>query len=110
MQAMYEEVNQNPLLTDADRLIALGMLAMQDLISENKIRAKRNLSEIVRRYRTLSEFSTQWSWSAFDRWQIDTVSQRTEELDRHIRDIRLALAPPRSASAIELLNRLLSEL
>lgn len=110
MQTMYEEVNQNPLLTDADRLIALGMLVMQDLITDNKARARDNLNEIVRRYRTLSEFSTQWSWSAFDRWQIDTAAERDATLDNAIREIRLALAPPRSASSIERLMRLLAEL
>jgi len=110
MQVMYEEVSQNPLLTDADRLIALGMLAMQDLISDNASRASTNLREIVRRYQTLSEFSTQWSWSAFDRWQTDTAAQRSASLDSRIREIRLALAPPRSAQALERLNRLLSEL
>ena len=110
MVAMYDEVNQNPLLSDADRLIALGMLVMQDLITGNKTRARSNIIEIVRRYQTLAEFSTLWSWSAFDRWQLDTAAQRSETLDRQIREIRLALAPPRSAQAVNRLNRLRAEL
>lgn len=110
MEAMYEEVNQNPLLGDADRLIALGMLVMQDLITNNNSRARASLLEIIRRYQTMSEFSTLWSWTAFDRWQADTLNDRSKTLDDQIREIRLALAPPLSSAAMTRLNRLLAEL
>lgn len=103
MRELYDEINQNPLLEDSDRLVALGMLVMQALIDGNPQEARHDLAEIVSRYQSLAEFNTLWSWDAFDRWQEDSRDQRTDLLDDQIRDIRLALSPPRSSQSLQLL-------
>ena len=110
MYRLYDEVNSNPLLEDSDRLVALGMLVMQDLIDGNTGAARENLSVVISRYRTLAEFTTLWSWDAFDRWQQDTKSTRSEELDSKIRDLRLALSVERPPDAMQRLLRVLGSI
>jgi len=110
MVRLYEEVNQNPVLEDSDRLVALGMLVMQNLIDGNNKAARENLSLIIERYQTLAEFTTLWSWDAFDRWQLETVSSRSKKLDTQIRDLRLALSAERPPNSIQKLYSVLSSL
>ena len=106
MEQMYEDVNRNPQLGDADRLIALSMLIMQNLMDRNWPMARSNVAEVIARYTSLAEFTTLWSWDAFDRWLDQSRSERPDVLDQQMRDLRTALAPPKSAEAMNTLLRL----
>lgn len=107
MGRLYAELKSNPLLEDGDRLVALGLLVMQDLIDGNNQSAKDTMNNIIARYQTLAEFTTIWSWSAFDRWQIKTKSNRTEAIDTMIRELRLALAADRPPDSMQKLSKVL---
>jgi len=84
MQVMYDQVSQNPLLLDSDRLVALGLLVMQDLVEANNDEALRNLDLIIQRYAALPEFAA---------------------VDQHITDIRQALSAPLSGESLQRLSR-----
>lgn len=110
MAEMFDEVNRNPRLGDADRLVALSMLIMQNLTDDNPQQARINLTELIQRYEGLQEFTTLWSWDAFNRWLEGSKEERSETLDQQLRDLRDALSPPKSAQSLATLYQLLSEL
>lgn len=102
---LYDDLKSNPMLEDGDRLVARGLLVMQDLVDGNKESARNNLRILIARYRTLTEFTTVWSWDAFDRWQETTKSTRSEVVDEQIKELRIALSPDRPADSLQKLNR-----
>ena len=108
LNLLFEDLKSNPMLEDGDRLVAIGLLAMQDLVDDNKESAKQHLLRIIPRYKTLTEFTTVWSWDAFDRWQEETKSSRSSTVDEQIRDLRIALDTERPADALQRLNRVLA--
>ena len=110
MKRLYDELKSNPLLEDGDRLVALGLLVMQDLIDGENESARGTMTNIITRYQTLAEFTTIWSWSAFDRWQIKTRLDRTDAIDSMIKDLRLALAADRPADSVQKLSRVLASI
>ena len=110
MADMYDEVNRNPRLSDSDRLVALSMLIMQNLTDGNSVQARINLSELIQRYEGLQEFTTLWSWEAFNRWLVASRNERPPKLDKQLSDIRDALSPPKSPQSIATLYRLMAEL
>jgi len=110
MEEIFDEINRNPRLGDADRLVALSMLVMQYLIDGNVVAARTNLSELIQRYESLAEFTTLWSWSAFNRWLEKSRDQRTARLDQQMSDLRDALSPPKSPESLGTLYRLLAGL
>ncbi len=110
MVRLFDELKSNPLLEDGDRLVALGLLVMQDLIDGNTQSARETMNNIMVRYQTLAEFTTIWSWSAFDRWQLKTKSSRSSEVDTLIRELRLALAADRPPDSLQKLSRVLAAL
>jgi len=105
---LFEDLKSNPMLEDGDRLVAQGLLAMQDLVDDNKDSAREHLLRIIARYRTLTEFNTVWSWDAFDRWQEKTKSTRSAEVDEQIKELRIALDVERPADSLQRLNKVLA--
>ena len=59
---IHAELKNNPMLEDGDRLIARGLLVMQDLIDGKNQSARDHLNTLINRYKSLSEFTTVWSW------------------------------------------------
>ncbi|MBX2825641.1 MAG: hypothetical protein KTR33_12980 [Gammaproteobacteria bacterium] len=110
MEELFDEINRNPRLGDADRLVALSMLIMQNLIDGNTAEARTNLAELIQRYEALAEFTTLWSWDAFNRWLETSVGDRPVKLDQQMRDLRDALSPPKSAESLSTLYQLMSQL
>ncbi len=107
---LHESLKSNPMLEDGDRLVARGLLAMQDLVDNNKESAVEHLQVIFARYKTLTEFTTVWSWDAFDRWQEASKSNRSKQVDDQIKELRTVLATDRPADSLQRLNSLLAEL
>ena len=107
---LHEELKSNPMLEDGDRLVARGLLVMQDLVDGNKTRAADNLQILINRYRALSEFTTVWSWTAFDRWQEKTKSNRSKSVDDTIRELRTVLATDRPTDSLQRLNAILASI
>lgn len=105
---LHEEVKSNPMLEDGDRLVARGLLVMQDLIDGNPEAARDNLTSIINRYKSLPEFTTVWSWEAFDRWLEDSKANRTKDVDDIIRELRLVLSPERPTDSMQRLYKILS--
>ena len=101
MYRLYEELKSNALLEDGDRLVALGLLVMQDLIDGKNQAARDNLELIIDRYERLVEFNTIWSWSAFDRWQEASRSTRSESIDGMVKELRIALAADRPTDGVQ---------
>ena len=106
---LFEDLKSNPMLEDGDRLVAQGLLAMQDLVDNKRESARDHLVRIIARYKTLTEFNTVWSWDAFDRWQEKTKSTRGAKVDEQIKDLRIALASDRPPNSIQRLTKVLSE-
>jgi len=94
------------MLEDGDRLVARGLLAMQDLVDNNIESARNHLATITTRYKTLTEFTTVWSWDAFDRWQEATKSERSAKVDSQIKELRIVLSPDRPADSLQRLASL----
>ena len=107
---LHEDLKSNPMLEDGDRLVARGLLAMQDLVDNNNASARTHLEVIAARYKTLSEFTTVWSWDAFDRWQEETKSTRSKKVDDQIKELRIILDTERPADSQQRLSSLLAEL
>ncbi len=107
---LYEDLKSNPMLEDGDRLVAQGLLVMQDIVDNKKESAKNHLLRIIARYKTLTEFTTVWSWDAFDRWQEETKSSRSAIVDEQIKDLRIALASDRPPDSLQRLTKVLSEM
>ncbi|MBX2886982.1 MAG: hypothetical protein KTR32_43950, partial [Granulosicoccus sp.] len=110
MEDMFDEVNRNPRLGDADRLVALSMLIMQNLTLGDHDKARLNLAELIQRYEGLQEFTTLWSWDAFNRWLEASRDQRSAVLDQQLKDLRDSLSPPKSAKSLATLYQLMSTL
>lgn len=110
MYRLYEELKSNALLEDGDRLVALGLLVMQDLIDGKNQAAKDNLELVIDRYERLAEFTTIWSWSAFDRWQEATRSNRSEAIDAMVKELRIALSADRPADGVQRLYGVLAQI
>ena len=83
---------------------------MQDLVDNNNASARTHLEVIAARYKTLSEFTTVWSWDAFDRWQEETKSTRSKKVDDQIKELRIILDTERPADSQQRLSSLLAEL
>ena len=83
---------------------------MQDLVDNNQASARKHLEVISARYRTLTEFTTVWSWDAFDRWQESTKSERSKTVDDQIKELRIILSTDRPADSQQRLSSLLAEL
>jgi len=98
------------MLEDGDRLVARGLLAMQDLVDNKKGSARNHLEVIAARYKTLTEFTTVWSWDAFDRWQEATKSERSQTVDDQIKELRIILSPDRPTDSLQRLNALRAQL
>ncbi len=107
---LHEDLKSNPMLEDGDRLVARGLLAMQDLVDSNNGSARQHLEIIAARYKTLTEFTTVWSWDAFDRWQESTKTTRSKKVDDQIKELRIILDTERPADSQQRLNSLLAEL
>lgn len=105
---IFDDVKSNSMLEDGDRLVALGLLAMQGLIDNNKELTKEHLTRIIARYKTLTEFTTLWSWDAIDRWLEDTKSSRSAKVNEQINDLRFALSNERPADSLQRLQRVLA--
>ena len=105
---LHEDLKSNPMLEDGDRLVALGLLAMQDLVDNNQASAKEHLLRIIPRYKAMTEFTTVWSWDAFDRWQEETKSSRSATVDEQIKELRIALDTERPQDSLQRLNRVLA--
>ena len=105
---LHEDLKSNPMLEDGDRLVALGLLAMQDLVDNNQASAKEHLLRIIPRYKAMTEFTTVWSWDAFDRWQEETKSSRSATVDEQIKELRIALDTERPPDSLQRLNRVLA--
>ena len=105
---LYEELKSNPMLEEGDRLVALGLLAMQDLIDNKHESARAHLLRIITRYQALAEFTTMWSWEAIDRWYEETESTRSAAVNEQIKDIRLALSNERPPDSMQRLSRVLA--
>lgn len=105
---LYEEIKSNPMLEEGDRLVALGLLAMQDLIDNKHESARAHLLRIITRYQTLTEFTTMWSWEAIDRWHEETESTRSASVNEQIKDLRLALSNERPPDSMQRLSRVLA--
>jgi len=86
---IHEDLKNNPMLEDGDRLVARG---------------------IINRYKSLNEFNTVWSWEAFDRWQEKTRSQRNKRIDDLVTELRVALDRERPADSLSRLYRVLGAL
>jgi len=110
LYSLHEDLKSNPMLEDGDRLVARGLLAMQDLVDNNQASARKHLEVISARYRTLTEFTTVWSWDAFDRWQESTKSERSKTVDDQIKELRIILSTDRPADSQQRLSSLLAEL
>jgi len=110
MWELHEELKSNPKLEDGDRLIARGMLIMQDIADGNSERALQHLDVVIKRYQSLAEFTTIWSWEAFDRWMDDTRDDRTNFVHNSIHDLRLILTPERPTDSLQTLYRIRAEL
>jgi hypothetical protein len=108
LNQLYDELKGNPMLEEGDRLVALGLLAMQDLIDNNHASAREHLRRITTRYQALAEFTTMWSWEAIDRWHEETESTRSAIVNEQIKDIRLALSNERPADSMQRLYRVLA--
>jgi len=107
---LHEDLKSNPMLEDGDRLVARGLLAMQDLVDNKKGSARNHLEVIAARYKTLTEFTTVWSWDAFDRWQEATKSERSQTVDDQIKELRIILSPDRPTDSLQRLNALRAQL
>ncbi len=107
---LFEDLKSNPMLEDGDRLVAQGLLAMQDLVDGKRDSARDHLLRIIPRYKTLTEFTTVWSWDAFDRWQEKTRSSRSATVDAQIEELRIALDSERPPDSLQRLNKVLTEL
>ena len=107
---LHEDLKNNPMLEDGDRLVARGLLVMQDLIDNKPESARDNLNRLIKRYQPLSEFTTVWSWDAFDRWQEQTRSSRTKKVDDLVKELRVVLDPDRPADSVQRLYRILAQI
>ena len=107
---IHAELKNNPMLEDGDRLIARGLLVMQDLIDGKNQSARDHLNTLINRYKSLSEFTTVWSWSAFDRWQEKTKSNRSKKVDDLVKELRVVLSPDRPADSVPRLYRVLASI
>jgi len=107
---IYLELKNNPLLEDGDMLVAQGLLIMQDLIDGENQSARDRLNTLINRYKSLSEFSTVWSWSAFDRWQEKSRSGRSKKVDDLIKELRIVLSADRPADSVPRLYRVLASI
>lgn len=105
---IFEDLKSNPMLEDGDRLVAQGLLVMQDLVDNKKESARNHLNRIIPRYQALTEFTTVWSWDAFDRWQEKTKSSRSAGVDEQIKELRIALASDRPPDSLQRLTKVLS--
>lgn len=108
LKQLYDELKSNPMLQEGDRLVALGLLAMQDLIDNNHESARAHLTRIITRYQALAEFTTMWSWEAIDRWHEETEPTRNASVNEQIKDIRLALSNERPVDSMQRLTRVLA--
>ena len=106
---LFEDLKSNPMLEDGDRLVAQGLLVMQDLVDNKTESAREHLLRIIPRYRTLTEFTTVWSWDAFDRWQEETKSSRSATVDEQIKELRIALDSKRPPNSLQRLTKVLAE-
>jgi len=107
---IHEDLKNNPMLEDGDRLVARGLLVMQDIIDGKDQSARDHLNTIINRYKSLNEFNTVWSWEAFDRWQEKTRSQRNKRIDDLVTELRVALDRERPADSLSRLYRVLGAL
>jgi len=107
---IHEDLKNNPMLEDGDRLVARGLLVMQDIIDGKNQSAKDHLDTIIKRYQSLTEFTTVWSWEAFDRWQEKTRSKRSKKIDDLVTELRIALDKDRPADSLQRLYRVLAEI
>ena len=107
---IHAELKNNPMLEDGDRLVARGLLVMQDLIDGENQSARNHLNTLINRYKSLSEFTTVWSWSAFDRWQEKTKSNRRKKIDDLVKELRVVLSPDRPADSVQRLYRILASI
>ena len=107
---IYAELKNNPMLEDGDRLVARGLLVMQDLIDGENQLARDRLNSIINRYKSLSEFTTVWSWSAFDRWQEKTRANRSKTVDDMVTGLRIVLSPDRPADSLQRLYQILASI
>ena len=107
---IHEDLKNNPMLEDGDRLVARGLLVMQDIIDGKNQSAKDHLDTIITRYQSLTEFTTVWSWEAFDRWQEKTRSKRSKKIDDLVTELRIALDKDRPADSLQRLYRVLAEI
>jgi len=108
MYKIHEDLKSNPMLEEGDRLVARGLLAMQDLIDGNNQSASDHLNALSNRYQALTEFTTVWSWDAFDRWQEQTKSKRSRKVDDLVREIRVVLDSARPADSVQRFFRILA--
>ena len=108
MYKLHEDLKANPMLEEGDRLVARGLLAMQDLIDGDNQSASDHLNALANRYQALTEFTTVWSWDAFDRWQEKTKSKRSKKVDDLVKEIRVVLDSARPADSVQRFYRILA--
>jgi len=104
------EDHQELMLILQMNLMDRGLLVMQDIIDGKNQSAKDHLDTIITRYQSLTEFTTVWSWEAFDRWQEKTRSKRSKKIDDLVTELRIALDKDRPADSLQRLYRVLAEI